>query len=183
MLRLGLRAPAGLTLAGLLALGACGGGSTDAGGGSDDPSGTGSAAGKAPTASGGSADNAGGGHYLGKPRDDIERFFGLYGEQGVGQFFVVEAKRPKYAERAPKIPPGYLAIGAMWADVAPMYMKSLSESRFEQVDQSDFAPEVPNIAEFEFGPDGKPVALTFTQGDLSQYGRRERIGDVPAEWQ
>ena len=161
-----------LMLAGLLVLGACGGGSTDAGGGSGGEA----ASGSTPT-------DSGGGFFLGERLDHVERYFGLYGEQGVGQFFVVEAKRPLEAERAPKIPPGYLAIGAMWADVAPMYMKSLSENKFEQVDQSDFAPEVLNVAEFEFGPDGKPVALTFTQGDLSQYGRRERIGDVPAEWQ
>jgi hypothetical protein len=161
-------------VAGLLA--ACGGGSTD---------GSGSAAGEgnAPANSSGGAEKSGGTFFLGEPLDDVERYFGLYGEQGIRQFLVIEAKRPKYAEKAPEVPPGYVAIAAMWADVSPMYMKSLSESKFEQVDLSDFAPEVLNVAEFEFGPDGKPVALAFTQGDLSQYGRRERIGDVPAEWQ
>lgn len=181
MLRMRSRGCVVLMVAGLLT--ACGGGAPDGRGSSDDPAGAGSAPGNAPAQSSGGAQKSDGEFFLGEPLDNVERYLGLYGEQGVGQFFVVEAKRSPEAERAPKIPPGYLAIGAMWADVSPMYMKSLSESKFEQVDLSSFAPEVLNVAEFEFGPDGKPVALTFTQGDLSQYGRRERIGDVPAEYQ
>ena len=125
---------------------------------------------------------ASGDFHLGEPRDDVERYLGLYGEPGRGQFFVTEAKRPKYAEQSPEMPPGYLAIGAMWGDVAPMHMKSHSETKFEQVDLSDFAPEKPNVAEFEFGPDGKAVALTFTSGGFTEYGRRVRVGDVPDQW-
>lgn len=124
-----------------------------------------------------------GGHYLGEPRDDIDRFFGLYGEEGGRQFFVTEAKRPAYAERAPEIPPGYLAIGAMWGDVAPMHLKSLADNRFEEVDRSDFAAEEPSVAEFEIGPDGDAVALTFTSGIFSDYGRLERAGDLPEKFQ
>ncbi len=120
--------------------------------------------------------------YLGERRDDLERFFGLYGEPGRGQFFVTSAKRPKHAEKAPEIPPGYLAIGAMWGDIAPMNMKSLSETKFEQVDLGDFAPDTPNVAEFELGPDGNPVALAFTSGSFSEFGRRVRIGDLPEKW-
>lgn len=180
MLDLQSNGRATVLLAGLLVLGACGGSSPDGSGGS----GVSAVEGNVPAnSSNGGAQKSGGEFFLGEPLDDVERYFGLYGEQRIGQFLVIEAKRPKYAERAPEVPPGYVAIAAMWADVSPMYMKSLSESRFEQVDLSDFAPEVLNVVEFEFGPDGKPVALTFTQGDLSQYGRRERIGDVPAEWQ
>ena len=128
------------------------------------------------------------GFYLGEPRDDIERYLGVYGDPNEpdnprGQFFVAEAKRPKYAEQAPEIPPGYLAIGAMWGDVAPMSMKSLSETKFEQVDLSDFASPEPNVAEFELGPDGNAAALAFTSGGFSEYGRRVRVGDLPAEWQ
>jgi len=117
--------------------------------------------------------------HLGEPRDDLERFHGLYGEPGRGQFFVTQAKRPVWAERAPEIPPGYLAIGAMWGDVAPMDMKSLADNRFEQVDRGDFAPDTPNVAEFDIGPDGNAVALNFTQGGFSDFGRRERVGDLP----
>ena len=127
-------------------------------------------------------------YYLGKPLADVERYVGLYGdpaspEEGRGQFFVTEAKRPAGAEQAPEIPPGYLAIGAMWADVAPMNMQSLSESRFEQVDLSSFPPEELAVAEFEFGADGTATALTFTSGSgLTEFGRRERLGDLPEEW-
>ncbi len=125
---------------------------------------------------------------LGEARNDIERFFGLYGDPAApgnprGQVFVIEAKRPKFAEQAPEIPPGYLAIGAMWGDVAPMYMKSVSEATFEQVDLGDFAPAEPNVAEFELGPDGKAFGLTFTSGGFSRLGRLARIGDSPPDWQ
>lgn len=120
--------------------------------------------------------------YLGEPRDDIERFFGLYGPPDGRKMFVTEAKRPEYAERAPEIPPGYLAIGAMWGDVAPMQMRSLSETAFEHANRADSAPGEPSIAEFEIGPDGDAVALTFTQGIFVDMGRLERAGDLPEKW-
>jgi len=171
-----------LMLAGLVILGACGGNVGDGSGGPDGgEAGSNSATLSADSGDGGSQESDEG-FYLGGPRDDVERFFGLYGERGQRQFFVTEAKRPEYAERSPEIPPGYLAIDAMWGDVAPMHMKSLSESTFEQVDRSDFAPDQPNVAEFEFGADGKAVALTFTKGSFSQYGRRERVGDLPEKF-
>lgn len=172
----GARMLAAPMLAALFALGACGGGGAieQAGGGTEPPA--------ARADSGRGAPQPAGDYYLGTPRDDVKRYFGLYGDPGRGQFFVTEAKRPKYAEQSPEIPPGYLAIGAMWGDVAPMSMKSLSGTKFEQVDISDFAPPEPNIAEFEFGPGGKAVAMTFTSGALSEFGRRSRVGDLPAEW-
>ena len=136
-----------------------------------------------PADSGGTAPEPSGDFHLGEPRDDVKRFFGIYGEAGRGQFFVTEAKRPKFAEQAPEIPPGYLAIGAMWGDVAPMHMKSFSETKFEHVDLSDFAPDEPSVAEFEFGPDGNAVALTFTGGGFSEFGRRVRLSDLPEDWQ
>lgn len=124
--------------------------------------------------------------YLGEPRDDVQRFFGVYGDPNNptelrGQFFVTEAKRPREAEQAPEIPPGYLAIGAMWADVAPMSMMSLSDSTFQQIDLSDFAPAEPTVVEFEFGADGKATALTFTTG-FQEFRHRVRIGELPEGW-
>ena len=171
---------AALMLAALLALGACGGGATEEAG---RAGGKEAAEASAPADLGGGAPEAADDFYLGKPRDDVERYFGLYGDPGRGQFFITEAKRPKYAEQSPEIPPGYLAIGAMWGDVAPMSMKSLSETKFEQVDLSDFAPDEPSVAEFQFGPDGIAVALTFTSGSFSDFGRRVRVGNLPEEWQ
>ncbi len=164
-----------LMLAVLFALGACDGVATEHGGGEAAKAST-------PADSGDAAPETADRFYLGTPRDDVQRYFGLYGDPGRGQFFVTEAKRPKWAEQAPEIPPGHLAIGAMWGDVAPMHMKSLSETKFQQVDLSDFAPDTPNVAEFEFGPDGNAVALTFTSGSFSEFNRRVRVGDLPKEW-
>jgi len=163
----------------LLAVAACGCSWTDEAGRADN----GEAAGASPPIdSGGETPQPPGNFHLGEPRDDLERYLGLYGDPGRGQFFVAEARRPEYAEQAPEIPPGYLAIGAMWGDVAPMHMKSHSEMKFEQVDLSDFAPDEPSVAQFEFGPDGRAVALTFTSGGMSEFGRRPRVGDLPADW-
>lgn len=165
---------AGLAFGALLICGACGGETEP--GNERSPR-------EAPKASAAESSGApaasGAGFHLGEPRQDLERFYGLYGETGGRQFFVTQATKPKFAEQAPDIPPGYLAVGAMWGDVAPMHMKSLGESKFEQVDLSDFAPHPLHVVEFELGPDGKAVALTFTRGALSEYGRRERVGDLP----
>lgn len=125
--------------------------------------------------------------WLGEPREDIDRFVGVYGdagnpEQAHGAFFVAPAKRPPMAERAPEIPVGYLMIGAMWGDVAPWYMKSLSEATFQQVTQGDFGPPETIVVEFQFGDDGKAEALLFKSG-MDRYDRRVRIGDLPEEWQ
>lgn len=157
-------------------------------GSSEEPTGArGAPAPEAAAASSTAVNESEGGFGLGEPRGDIDRFFGVYGDPEYptelrGQFFVVEAKRPRGAEQAPEIPPGFLAIGAMWGDVAPMSMKSLSEAKFEQVDLSDFAPAQPTVVEFAFGPDGKAVALTFTSG-FEEFQHRVRLGDIPDSWQ
>ena len=161
-----------------MGLWACGGANTPAAG--DKSTGVATAATPAGEAQSQTSD-----FFLGQPRDDSKRFFGVYGDAAHpgelrGQFFVTEAKRPKLAEQAPEIPPGYLAIGAMWADVAPMNMKSLSEASFQQVDLGSFALP-PATVTFEFGPDGKAIALTFTT-QLEEFGRRVRLGDLPEGW-
>lgn len=117
---------------------------------------------------------------LGEPRDDLERFIGVYGDPGDENgrdFFVAPAKRPEYAEE--QLPEGYLMIGAMWGDVAPWYMKSVSDVRFEQ--QWVNPASEPVIAEFELGPDGNAVALRFETW-FDDRGRLERIGDLPEGW-
>jgi len=45
---------------------------------------------------------------LGEPRDDLERFYGVYGDGSSKNFFVTRAERPEYAEK--QIPPGYLMV-------------------------------------------------------------------------
>jgi hypothetical protein len=122
-----------------------------------------------------------GDHPLGEPRADLERFYGVYGDpDNPGRdFFVKEAEAPIWMERL-NIPPGYLMIGAMWGDVAPWYMKSLSETEFEQ----GIVPghqEEPLAVTFELGEDSTAVALTFKMM-FDDRGRLERIGDLPERW-
>jgi hypothetical protein len=121
--------------------------------------------------------------WLGTPRGDLERFYGLYGDPDKPgrDFFVVEAKRPKFAEQAPEIPPGYLMIGAMWGDVAPWYMKALSDTKFEQQTLGDFKPPEPIVVVFEAAEGQNAAALTF-ETVFADRGRLKRLGDVPEEW-
>jgi hypothetical protein len=121
--------------------------------------------------------------WLGEPRDDLERFFGLYGDADHPgrDFLVVEAKRPKWAEQAPEIPPGYLMIGATWGDVAPWSMKAVSDNRFEQQSLGDFQPAEPIIVVFEATKGQNAVAITF-ETVFNDRGRLKRLGDVPEEW-
>lgn len=116
---------------------------------------------------------------LGAPRDDLERFYGVYGEpDGRRNFFVAEARSQPDARNP--VPPGYIMIGAMWGDVAPWYMRALEETRFEQGYVSEFQP-APLIVEFELGPDGRAVALRF-ETLFDDRGRMERVGDLPEGW-
>jgi hypothetical protein len=116
---------------------------------------------------------------LGEPRNDLERFYGVYGDPNDNSgrnFFVTQARTPPYAEQAPQIPEGYLMIGAMWGDVAPWYMKSVSETRFEQQWVNSGAE--PIVVEFELDPDGNAVALSFDTV-FADRGRLARVGDLP----
>jgi hypothetical protein len=120
------------------------------------------------------------GFALGAPRDDLERFYGIYGDPANPgrDFFVAEAEPPLGSDM--EVPPGYLMIGAMWGDVAPWYMESVSDRRFEQRWVGDFGHAV--IAEFDLGGDGSAVALTF-ETVFDDRGRLERLRDLPKEWQ
>jgi len=122
--------------------------------------------------------------WLGEPRDDLERFYGVYGAtpDSTRQFFATQAVRPKYHEKAPEIPPGYLQIGPMWGDVEPWNMKSLSETRFVHNSRGDFGLDEPLIAVFEVGADGRAVVLTF-ESIFDDYGPLQRLGDLPEDWQ
>jgi len=114
---------------------------------------------------------------LGAPRDDLARFHGVYGDGSGRDFFVAEAARPEYAEQ--QLPPGYLMIGAMWGDVAPWYMKSVSDTRFEQ--QWVNPGGEPIVARFELDGQGNARALVF-EAVFADRGALARTGDLPEGW-
>lgn len=117
---------------------------------------------------------------LGEARDDLGRFYGIYGDpdDDTGRdFFVAPARRPEYAES--QLPDGYLMVGAMWGDVAPWYMKSVTDTRFVQAWTNPGAKPV--IVEFETGAKGEAQALEFGSV-LEDFGRLERLDDLPENW-
>jgi hypothetical protein len=121
---------------------------------------------------------------LGPPLEHPELYYGLFAnpETPNRQWFVAEAKRPWYAEQAPEVPPGHLALGAMFGDVEPWYLKALSGTEFEQARVPDQQAE-PVAVRFELDDDGKAIAMTFTDEQTSSEGRLERVGDLPDDWQ
>lgn len=117
---------------------------------------------------------------LGEPRQDLHRFYGVYGsaDEPGRDFFVARAENRMMEGRG--IPPGYLMVGAMWGDVAPWYMKSLGELRFEQ--QWTRPGAEPLVVEFETDENGNAVAMRFLSGFLADRGRVEREGELPEGW-
>lgn len=141
-------------------------------------SGGGGAGGSASASAAAEAGASAGQDPLGPARDDLERFYGVYGEAGGNRnFFVAEAKAPGGQE---PLPPGHLMVGAMWGDVQPWNMKSVADTRFEQAWVSDFQ-DAPLVAEFEVGDAGQAVAVTF-RGTFEDRGRLPRVGDLPEGW-
>jgi len=117
---------------------------------------------------------------LGEPRDDLDRFYGVDGDpndENGRDFFVAPAQRPEYAEN--QLPQGYLMVGAMWGDVAPWYMMSVSDTRFEQQWVNPGGEAI--IVEFELGPEDNAVAIVF-ETVFDDRGRLERLGDLPEGW-
>jgi len=165
------------------------------GGGTDAPSGkTGQSSGSRSRTASSNEGNGGldpqapaetaGDQRLGAPLADPSRYYGVFAsaDRPDRQWFVTMAKRPKYAEQAPEVPPGHLALGAMFGDVAPFHLKTLSDTGFEQAWVSDYQPE-PISIEFELGDDGRAVAFTFTDTTNASLGRLERQGDLPEGWE
>lgn len=104
---------------------------------------------------------------LGEPRDDLERFAGIYGDpdrEPARHLFV--------AVRCD----GYLIVGATWGDAQDWYLRSLSERDFEA---QAFGGETIRFG-FTFGADGRPADLTHSldfldsplpyQSSLEEYG-------------
>lgn len=119
----------------------------------------------------------------GPPLKHPEHYYGLYSNADAPNrvWFVKKAERPMWAERAPEIPPGHLAVGAMFGDVAPWNMKTLSDTEFEQAEVSDAQPE-PVSVEFDLGDDGRAFAFSFTNKTSASEGPLVRQGDLPEEW-
>lgn len=128
---------------------------------------------------GATADDAG----WGEPLADPTLYYGLYAhpDRPDRTWFVAEAKRPIWAEQAPEIPPGHLEIGAMFGDVAPWPMRTVSETRFEQKSPSEYQPE-PIRIEFELDEEGSAVAMVFLGDSPPEAERLVRTGDLPEEW-
>jgi hypothetical protein len=120
---------------------------------------------------------------LGPALDEPGRYFGVYAapERPARGWFIAEAKRPAYAERAPEVPPGHLMLGAMFGDVAPWQMKTMSDTQFEQAQMGPGQTE-PVAIEFRFDAAGQPTAFRFTGGVPGYDAWLERTGDLPEGW-
>lgn len=126
-------------------------------------------------ASSGVADEA---HPLGAPRDDLARFYGIYGTPGdeFGRdYLVAPAEAPMGREL--RIPEGYLMIVARWGDVAPWYMAATGDTRFERRMRGDFGSAA--VVSFETGPDGQAEALIL-ETSPDDRDRLDRLDDLPA---
>ena len=115
---------------------------------------------------------------------DPTLYYGVYAsaERPDQKWFINEAKRPTFAEQAAEVPPGHLALGAFFGDVASYHLKTLSETVFTQAWLSDQQLEPVSI-EFELGGDGHAVAFSFTDKKNAPLGRLERQGDIPEGWE
>jgi hypothetical protein len=115
---------------------------------------------------------------LGEPRDDLERFHGLYElpDRPGRQLFVARARD---ANGEGDFPDGYIMIGAMWGDAANWYMVSQGDTSFEQGWVNGGMEPV--TVSVETGPDGRATAMAI-QSAFMDYDRMERVGDLPEGW-
>ena len=104
----------------------------------------------------------------GKPRDDLERFTGLYGD-------------PADKEKNRKLwvmvsCDNYLVVGALWGGAAPWWMKSESDKVFTYSDSF-------TSIEIEFVTDANGKAVKMNH-DLSYLKNPlERLEPIPADWE
>jgi hypothetical protein len=101
----------------------------------------------------------------GEPREDLNRFTGLYGPPDGRQLFVTQSCD------------GYLVMGAMWGDVSPWWMRSVDDSEF---DYSDSFMSL-NIV-FSLDETGQADQLTHDLNGLSSPLSKTAVlpGDFPA---
>ena len=120
------------------------------------------------------------GHPLGEPRDDLDRFYGLYGTPGdeTGRNYrVLPGEAPRWMERL-DIPEGYLMLAPTWGDGQLWFMASIGDARFERRLKGDFGAET--VVRFETGPDGYAEAMVFETGSDDRK-RLERLGNLPSD--
>ncbi len=120
---------------------------------------------------------------LGPAIQSPERYYGLYAapDRPNRQWFITEARNPEYAEFAPDVPPGHLMLGAMFGDVAPWQLRTLSETEFVQARLSAGANE-PIEIEFRLDDSSRATALRFSGGPFANEAWLERVGDLPEGW-
>jgi hypothetical protein len=100
----------------------------------------------------------------GQPRDDLDRFKGVYGDPAEA-----ESTRQLWVNVSCD---GYLVVGAMWGDAAPWWMRSESENVFTLEDSF-------NNIRIEFGTSESLQMnhnLEFMESPL------QRVGDLPEDW-
>jgi hypothetical protein len=100
----------------------------------------------------------------GQPRDDLDRFKGVYGDPAEA-----ESTRQLWVNVSCD---GYLVVGAMWGDAAPWWMRSESENVFTLEDSF-------NNIRMEFGTSESLQMnhnLEFMESPL------QRVGDLPEDW-
>jgi hypothetical protein len=103
-------------------------------------------------------------NFQGQPRDDLERFKGLYGD-------------PEGKDQTRKLwvtvsCDGYLVSGAMWGDVAPWWMKSTDDNVFTYQDSF-------NKLRMEFETDANGKAVSMKHDLKSLKSPLERVGPLP----
>lgn len=169
----------------LLAVAGCGDGEEAGGGVAAEPATrAGSASGaSAPVETGTTKPDVAAESPLGAALDRPERYYGLYAapSRPDRDWFIAEARKPEYAEFAPDVPPGHLMLGAMFGDVAPWHLKTLSETEFVQARMNPGQSE-PIVIEFRLGADGGAEAFRFTGGGFARDEWLERTGQLPEDW-
>lgn len=104
-------------------------------------------------------------HPLGTPRDDLNRFMGLYGDPNRA-----DEHRTLWVAKSCD---GYLVAGASWGDASPWWLRSMSDTVFEA---TVFAGEVLRF-EFPAQPQSMVHQLDYLPNPLP------RVGPLPDGWE
>ena len=104
-------------------------------------------------------------HPLGTPRDDLDRFLGLYGDPNRA-----DEHRTLWVAKSCD---GYLVAGASWGDASPWWMRSMSDTAFEA---TVFGGEKLGF-EFPAQPQSMVHQLDYMPNPLP------RIGPLTDDWQ